>query len=212
MKFGLIEMDGGWPYTSVGKMAIMFVMIVLIFLIYSAIKLFILYRQLWRYSQLLGRPLLNYYELGKWNPEELSSWRETRHPKFILAIDALRKELLDRAPISACSTTNQALDLLAGPFMRLIHYLQVLGWSACLVIWIGGLGEIKQGFRALGYFKDPKFAPFALLIEDTILMLIIGMAVGLACLWVSSFWQGRLNFIRQDLSNRILAASAKKPD
>ncbi len=207
MEFGLVEMDGG--YSLVGRMAIMFVYFVLIFLVYSAIMLFIHYRRLWRYAQLLGQPLLTYFKTGRWDPAELSAWRETKKPEFMIIVEALRKELHGRAPISICSAIKQALDLLAGPFKSMAYLLQVLGWSACLVIWLGALWQIHPGFRYMTYEKDPVFALLAGAIAEVVLMLFVGMAVGLACLWVSSFARGRLSFIHRDLSNRILAASAQ---
>jgi biopolymer transport protein ExbB/TolQ len=211
MQFVLIEMDG-LPYTSLGKMAIMFILVVLVVLIHHAITLQIRYRRLWRFSQLLGQPLLTQLETGKWEPAELSSWREIKDLKFMTVVEALRQELPSRGPISMTSAISQGLDLLTGPFTRMANRIHVLGWSVCLIGWLGVLSEIRPGFRALAQIKDIKFAPVAQMIGDAIPLHLYGLIVGIACVWVSSFARSGMSFIHQDLSNRILAASAKKAD
>jgi len=209
MEFGLIEMDG-WPYTSLGKMAIMFISVVLVVLIHHAITLLIRYRRLWRFSQLLGQPLLTQLETGRWEPAELSSWREIKDLKFMTVVEALRQELPSRGPISMTSTISQGLDLLTGPFTRMACRIQVLGWSACLIGWVGVLSEIRPVFRAMAQIRDLKFAPVAQWTGDAIPLHLYGLIVGIACLWVSSLARSRMSSIHQDLSNRILAAAAKK--
>ena len=210
MQFRLIEMDG-WPYTSLGKMAIMFIWVVLVVLIHHAITLLIRYRRLWRFSQLLGQPLLTQLETGKWEPAELSSWREIKDLKFMTMVEALRREFPGRGPMSVTAAINQGLDLLAGPFKRMTYHLQVLGWSTCLIGWLGVLSEIRPGFRAMAQIKNIEFAAaVAQWTGDAIPLHLYGLIVGIACLWVSSFARSRMSFIHQDLSNRILAAAAKK--
>ena len=212
MKFKIVEMDGGPPYGLIGKLALMFIFVVLVALIYHAVMLQIRYRRLWRFSQLLGQPVLTQIETGKWEPAELSSWREIKDPKFMTMVEALRQEIRGRGPMSVTAAINQGLDLLAGPFKRMTYHIQVLGWSACLIGWLGVVSEIRPGFRALAQIKDVKFAPVAQLIADAIPLHLYGLIVGIACLWVSSFARSRLSFIHQDLSNRILAASVKRAD
>lgn len=211
MEFGLVEMDGG-PYSWLGKLAIMFIISAFVALLYHAIWLQIRYRRLWRFSQLRGQPLLTQLETGKWEPAELSSWHEIKDPIFLTIVEALRRELPGRGPISVTAAINQGLDLLAASFMRFSYHMQVLGWSACLIGWLGALGEIGGYFRGLTYMKDFDFRLLGQSVADCIPLQLYGLAVGIACLWVSSFAHSRLSFIHQDLSNRILAASIKKAD
>jgi hypothetical protein len=210
MQFGLIEMDGT-PYTSAGKLTHVFIFCALIALFYFAITLLIRYRRLRRFSQLLGQPLLTMLESGKWEPAELSSWREVRDVNFLAIIEALRRELAGQGPISVSSAIIKGFNLLAGPFMRKAYHLQVLGWSTCLVGWFGFLGEIKYGFRGMAFLEGaPGLGPFATIFEYAIGLQLVGLLVGIACLWVSSFARSRLGFIQQDHSTRILAASIKR--
>ena len=210
MQFRLIEMNGGPPYGLIGKLAQMFIFVVLVAFIYHAIKLLIRYRRLWRFSQLLGQPLLTQLETGKWEPAGLSSWREIKDPKFMTMVEALRQEIRGRGPMSVTAAINQGLDLLAGPFKRMTYHLQVLGWSACLIGWLGVLSEIRPGFLSL--IPDTKFTVIAQFVAEVMPLQLYGLIVGVACLWVSSFARSRLSFIHQDLSNRILTASIKKAD
>ena len=80
MKFHMVEMGFDWPYSGVGKLALMFILSALIVFIYHVIALQIRYRRLWRFSRLLGQPLLTQLETGKWEPAGLSSWREIKDP------------------------------------------------------------------------------------------------------------------------------------
>jgi hypothetical protein len=208
MKFHMVEMGFDWPYSGVGKLALMFILSALIVFIYHVIALQIRYRRLWRFSRLLGQPLLTQLETGKWEPAELSSWREIKDPKFMTMVEALRREFPGRGPMSVTAAINQGLDLLAGPFKRMTYHLQVLGWSACLISWLGVLSEIRHVFLSL--IPDTKFTVIAQFVADAIPLQLYGLAVGLGCLWVSSFARSRLMFLHQDLSNRILTASSKK--
>jgi len=206
MKFHMVEMGFDWPYSGVGKLALMFILSALIVFIYHVIALQIRYRRLWRFSRLLGQPLLTQLETGKWEPAELSSWREIKDPKFMTMVEALRREFPGRGPMSVTAAINQGLDLLAGPFKRMTYHLQVLGWSACLISWLGVLSEIRHVFLSL--IPDTKFTVIAQFVADAIPLQLYGLAVGLGCLWVSSFARSRLMFLHQDLSNRILTASS----
>jgi len=209
MQFGLIEMNG-WPYTALGKTANIFIWVVLVVLIHHAITLLIRYRRLWRFSQLLGQPLLTHIETGDWEPVELSSWREIKDPKFMMVVEALRQELLSRGPISVTFAISQGLDLLTGPFKRMTNRMQILGWSACLIGLLGTLSEIRYGFRGLAYLNTSAIGATAAVIEGAILLQLYGLAIGISCLWISSLARSRVNLMHQDLSNRILTASAKK--
>ena len=210
MKFHMVEMGFDWPYSGVGKLALMFILSALIVFIYHVIALQIRYRRLWRFSRLLGQPLLTQLETGKWEPAELSSWREIKDPKFMTMVEALRREFPGRGPMSVTAAINQGLDLLAGPFKRMTYHLQVLGWSACLISWLGVLSEIRHVFLSL--IPDTKFTVIARFVAEVMPLQLYGLIVGVACLWVSSFARSRLSFIHQDLSNRILDASIKKAD
>ena len=210
MQFGLNEMIGWWPITSLGQMAIMFIWVGLVVLIHHAITLLSRYRRLWRFSQLLGPPLLTHIETGKREPAELSSWREIKDLKFMTVVEALRQELPSRGPIFVTSAINQGLDLLTGPFKRMAYRMQILGWSACLVGMLGTLSEIRYGFRGLAYLNTSAIGATAAVIEQALLLQLYGLAVGISCLWISSFARSRMSVIYQDLSNRILAALAKK--
>jgi hypothetical protein len=125
-------------------------------------------------------------------------------------VEALRREFPGRGPMSVTAAINQGLDLLAGPFKRMTYHLQVLGWSACLIGWLGVLSEIRPGFLSL--IPDTKFTVIAQFVAEVMPLQLYGLIVGVACLWVSSFARSRLSFIHQDLSNRILTASIKKAD
>jgi len=210
MKFKIVEMDGGPPYGLIGKLALMFIFVVLVALIYHAIMLQIHYRRLWRFSQLLGRPVLTQIETGKWEPAELSSWREIKDAKFTTMVEALRPEFSGRGPMSVTTAINQGLDLLAGPFKRMTYHLKVLGWSTCLIGYLGLLSEIRHMFLSL--IPDTKLTVIAQFVAQVMPLQLYGLAVGIACLLVSGIARSRLSFIHQDLSNRILAASIKKAD
>lgn len=208
MQFGLVEMNGGPPYGLIGKISVMFIHIVLAALIYHAIRLQIRYRRLWRLSQLLGQHVLPRIETGTWESAELSSGREIKDAEFSTIIGALSREFSGHGPMSMIAAINQGMDLAAGPYKRMTYHLKVLGWSSCLVGCLGLLSEIRHVFLSL--LPDTKITVIAQFIAGVMPLQLYGLAVGIACLWFSSFSYSRLKYLYHNLSNPILAASAKK--
>jgi len=212
MEFELIEMTPSPPYTQIGRTAGLFLFIAFIILIYFSIKLLIRYSRLWRYSQLLEQPLLTYFETGKWQGTYLASWRGIKRTEFLTIVEALRRGITGLSPIPMTSTINQALDHLAAPFIRMATHLKVVGWSACLLGFLGTIGEMRWTFRGVALTQTKALYVLADGIEKDTHLVLYGLAIGLACLWGSSLARSRLSLLHQDLSNRLLAASVKKAE
>jgi hypothetical protein len=212
MQFDLIEMWPTW-ISGLGRLAVLFIFLALCLLAYFFISLIIRFGRLWRYSILFGQPLFAYLESGKWQGTSLASWPGTIRPEFTRVVDAVRRGLSGLSAIPLTSLIIQAWDHLAAPFTRMAYHLRVLGWSACLVGLLGTLSELQSIFKGLVLVKSTNYWPFlGQTIEPVIRLQMYGLAVGLTCLWVSSLARSRLDWLRHNLSNRILASSIKKGD
>lgn len=209
MQFKLIEMGGGWPYGALAKLAMLFIWSALIVLIYHIVSMLIRYSRLWRWTQLLAEPLLTQLIAGKWEPDRLS-WPAIKNPQFFTITDALRQELSSQGSIAVVESLKKALELLAGPFNRMIYHMHVLGWSACLMGYLGAMGDARNAFRGMALMNGTSLGPLPSALADAVLIQIYGLLVGLACLAVSSFSRSRLSHLYLDISKRILAASTRK--
>jgi len=149
-------------------------------------------------------------ETGKWELAELSSGRENKEAEISTMIGALKREFSGHGPLSMVTAINQGIDLAAGPYKRMTYHLKVLGWSSCLVGCLGLLSEIRHVFLAL--LPDTKITVVAQFVAGVMPLQLYGLAVGIACLWIASFSNSRLKYLYHNLSNRVLAASAKKAD
>jgi hypothetical protein len=209
MQFGFIE-DGGWGHGPIDKMAALFIGCVLIALIYHFISMLIDYSRLRRQGQQLGRILRTQFAAGKWDPT-VSSWAEIKDPHLSAIAETLRQELSGQGPLAVIAALKQPLNLLSGRFMRMVRRMQALGWSTCLVGWIGASSLMHDGFRGLAIVGSAKgFDVASISFADAFRLQICGLVVGLACLAISSFGRNRLHVLLQDLSNRVLSASTKK--
>jgi hypothetical protein len=212
MQFGYVEMGPTW-LTGLGRLAALFIFLALCLLAYFSISLMIRFGRLRRYSILFGQPLFAYLESGKWQGTSLASWPGIKRPEFTRVVEAVRGGLPGLSAIPLTSLIIQAWDHLAATFTRMAYHLRVLGWSACLVGLLGTLSELQYIFKGLVLVKNTNYWPLlGQMIEPVIGLQIFGLSVGLACLWVSSLAQSRLDWLRYNLSNRILASSIKKGD
>jgi hypothetical protein len=137
MQFGLIE-DGGWLHGPIDKTAALFIGLVLIALIYHFTRMLIDFSRLRRQSGRLGEILLTQFGDGKWNPTTLSL-AEVKDPRLLAIVETLRQELSGQGPLAVIASLSQVMNLLGERFMRMVRRMQVLGWSTCLVGWIGAL-------------------------------------------------------------------------
>jgi len=212
MEFGPLEIiDPIWTIDVIAHKLILLAIFVFVF---HVITMFILYRKLRRWAEVLGAPLRIYIERGIWEPAEISSWPEIKNPKFLAVVGALRQELPGCGPLSALTAINQGMDLLTGPFIRMIHRIQAFGWGICLIGLFSGMVAVQHVFLASASFTDKETSTklFGILSRGLVWAIeepIFGLAVGIAFLAVSVIARSLLGFIRQDLSNRILAAAAQ---
>jgi len=209
MQFGLIE-DGGWGHGPVDKTAALFIGLVLMALIYHFIRMLIDFSRIRRQSERLGEILLTQFGAGKWNPTT-SSLAEVKDPRLLAIVETLRQELSGQGPLAVIASLSQVMNLLGERFMRMVRRMQVLGWSTCLVGWIGALSLMRDAFRGMALVGSAKGLDIvSISFADAFQLQIYGLAVGLGCLAISSFSRNRLHVLLQNLSDRILAASQKK--
>jgi len=167
------------------------------------------YVRLRRWAQLLGIQLIAQLQTGQWEPPKSSSLA-AKNPKFKAISEALRLELPSRGTLAAISMLDQVLDLLAGPLIRMIHCLKALGWAACLTALLGALFHLGSSFRAMTQSGSGGMSAVYSAYAEAIVLPIFGLAVGLACLILSSFSRIRLHSIHQGISDKILAEFSKK--
>jgi hypothetical protein len=204
VQYGLYEVNGEWLYTTLGKMSTLFIIFASVALFLLFFNLFAKYRRLRRYSQLFSKLIQESFEVGCREEDLFAPERGNIDKEFMIVAGALQRGLLNKTVMAKYNEVEQAVELLARPFKRKVNCVRILGWSTCLVGWIGGLSEIRLGFRTMGSLRNVDFAPISLLIEDGILLASIGMAAGLACVWISSFWQNRLDSIFLVPLNQVL--------
>jgi hypothetical protein len=208
MHFGLIE-DGGW-HGLIDRTVALFIGLVLIALIYHFTRMLIDFSRLRRQSGRLGEILLTQFGAGKWNPTT-SSLAEVKDPRLLAIVETLRQELSGQGPLAVIASLSQVMNLLGGRFMRMVRRMQVLGWSTCLVGWIGALSLMHDAFRGMALFGSAKGLDIvSVSFADAFQLQIYGLAVGLGCLAISSFSRNRLHVLLQNLSDRILAGAQKK--
>jgi hypothetical protein len=194
----ILDVDLG----QVARSAIIIIFCVLIALIYHLLAMLIRFNRLHQQAFLLGQPLLMQIEAGKLESANLS-WPDMERLKFSEIANVLKKELSSQKAFSKISVINQGLDLLAEPFNRMICRLNVLGWSACLIGYLGAVFEANRYFRFISLMTPP---PPYLPLAQIFAVQGFGLAVGITCLAVSSFARSRLKLLYRDLSNRILMA------
>jgi hypothetical protein len=207
MQPGLVEVD--FSFAPLGKIAMLIIYCAFVALIYHLVVTLVRYKQLRRRAQILCQPLLVQLELEKWEPSAMS-WPDIGAHQFSKIAQAFRRALQGVEPLAVIAALNQAVELLAGPILRVIGRLKVLAWSTGIV---GGIGAISTLHGTLmDVTMREEFSPGAVFggLYWVIVILLCGIVVSLSCLAVSNFTQNRLRFLYQNMSNEILFASVKK--
>jgi len=210
MPFGLIEDGGFWILGPIGRISATFIGLALMALIYHFTRMLIDFSRLRRQSERLGGILQTQFGAGKWNPTA-SSLSEVKDPYLLAMVETLRQELSGQGPLVVIASLSQLVNLLGGRFMRMVRRMQILGWSTCLVGWIGALSIMGYAFRGMALVGVAEgLDAFSGALVGAFELQISGLAVGLGCLAISSFSRNRLHVLVQNLSDWILAASQKK--
>jgi biopolymer transport protein ExbB/TolQ len=208
MQFGLLEMDGP-IYGPIGLLAIWYIILGVLVMVYMFISMLKRYSHIRRWLRSLVEPILAQIRKGEWEPSALIS-PDTKDPQLSVCAAALRQELSGPGPIAIIEALNKTIDLLGQHLERMIYYSRLLGWSICLIGFIGALSHLLRALRAYAYLKGVPLGALAAAASEAIWLFVFALFIGLGCLAGSYFSKSRLSSLNQEVSDRILKAAEER--
>jgi hypothetical protein len=207
MEFGLIE--AGPDFVLIAKIAVLFLGLSIFIMIYLVIIMPSRYLRIRRQILSLIEPILAQIKKGCWEPGDLT-FPEAKDRERAAYAEALRADLAVRGPISIIESLNKTIDLVGLRFKRTLHYSRLMGWSVCLVGFVGALGQTKRTLRAAVLMKDLPLGVFAYDLYWSSRLLEVALIIGLIFLAISYLGQSRLSSLYIEVSDRILKAVEEK--
>lgn len=208
MEFGLIEMSGP-TYGPIGRLAICYMSLGVLVMVLMLISMLKRYSHIRRWLRSLVEPILAQIRKGEWEPSALIS-PDTKDPQLSVCAAALRQELSGQGLIAIIEALNKTIDLLGQHVERMVHYSRLLGWSICLIGFIGALSHLLGTLRAFAYLKGVPLGALAAGASEAIRLFIFALIISLGCLAGSYFNQSRLLSLKLGVSDLILKAAEER--
>lgn len=207
MQFGLME--GGPHYGTIERWAVLYMTLGVLVMVYMFISMLSRHRHIRRWLRSLIDPILAQIRRGEWEPSALI-FQDTKDPQLSVCAAALRQELSGQGLIAIIEALNKTIDLLGRRLEQLIYYSRLLGWSICLIGFIGALSHLLGNLRAYAYLKGFPLGALAAGASEAIRLLVFALFISLGCLAGSYFNQSRLFFLKLGVSDLLLKAAEER--